>query len=119
MNRLFALAPAVAAAAVVAALPARATDSFDGSWQVTIVTEKGTCDKAYSYPLAVKGGSVTYAGDTSAKIDGRVEDGGSVQVRISLGDKSARGTGRLSASSGTGTWSGGECSGRWTASRKA
>ena len=44
------------------------------------------------------------------------------QLRMELGDQGASGTGRLSASTGAGTWRGigssGTCSGRWEAEKR-
>jgi hypothetical protein len=85
---------AVAALALAAALPAlkpaEAVPSYDGLWSVVIVTEQGLCDRAYRAP-----------------------------IRISQGDKSATGTGRLSGKSGAGSWSGGPCAGTWQAERRS
>lgn len=116
MSRAVLLAPVLIAAAL-ACLPARA-ENFDGGWQVTITTEHGTCDKAYSYPVSVKEGTVSYAGETPAKVAGKVSGTGEVDVRISLGDKQAEGMGRLTATGGGGTWKSAECSGKWNADRK-
>jgi hypothetical protein len=51
----------------------------------------------------------------------QVGDNGSVTVTVSRGSQSAKGTGRMSASDGTGTWiaGSGECSGTWTAERRS
>jgi hypothetical protein len=57
--RLFALAVFAAAmltAVVVLANSARAGSAFDGAWRVTIITQSGNCDPAYSYPVKVEGG---------------------------------------------------------------
>jgi hypothetical protein len=92
--------------------------SYDGLWQVIIITEAGSCDAAYSYPFRIAGGRITSAG--SFDVSGRVSGGG-VQVRISAGGSVANGTGRLGGGSGSGRWtarlSGGNCSGRWQATR--
>jgi hypothetical protein len=96
-----------------------AVGNFDGKWSVVIMTTKGDCDRAYRYPIAINGTSLINAGDTSFDISGKVQGNGSVTVRVSYGDKSALGSGRLSATSGTGSWSGGSCSGTWTAERRS
>ncbi|HEV3371537.1 MAG TPA: hypothetical protein VG145_03250, partial [Xanthobacteraceae bacterium] len=36
-----------------AAAPAAATPNYDGLWSVVIVTEKGSCDRAYRYPVRI------------------------------------------------------------------
>ena len=122
--RLFAFAAFAAAmltAAVMLATSARAGSAFDGAWRVTIITQSGNCDPAYSYPVKVEGGRVSYSGDGSFDISGHVGDAGAVSVTIARGDQKASGSGKLSANSGSGQWSGRSastsCSGRWEATR--
>jgi hypothetical protein len=95
--------------------------NFDGTWSVLIVTEKGTCDRAYRYPVRISNGSVGYAGEASFNVSGRVGANGAVTVTVSRGSQSATGTGRMSSSDGVGHWatSGGECSGTWSAERRS
>ena len=108
---MLALAPRAAAAA-----------THDGSWSVLIITEKGDCDRAYRYPLAVADGQVRYTGEAGANVSGTVTPAGAVRVSIHMGDKGASGTGHLSGSGGTGTWQGAgpsaSCSGRWEAEKR-
>jgi hypothetical protein len=59
------------------------------------------------------------AGDVAVNIAGRVMPTGSVTVMVSAAGKSANGTGRLSGNLGEGSWSGGDCSGTWTAERRS
>jgi hypothetical protein len=94
--------------------------SYNGQWSVLIVTEKGTCDRAYRYPVKIENGSLGYAGSASFSVSGSVGDNGALVVTVSKGDKSAKGTGHISSTNGTGTWTaaGGECSGTWTAERR-
>src|SRR5215468_8684901 len=98
-----------------------AKPSFDGGWSVLIVTERGTCDRAYRYPVKIDNGAVGYAGSASFNVTGKVGTNGAVTVTVSRGDKSATGTGRMSATDGSGIWTAatGECSGTWTAERRA
>ena len=114
-------AAAGVAAAIALAGAAHAAASHDGNWKVTIITEAGNCDPAYSYPVKIAGGVVSYAGDGSFDISGKVADAGAVNVTIARGEQRASGTGKLSASSGEGKWSGKSsstaCSGRWEATR--
>jgi hypothetical protein len=97
-----------------------ARPSFDGNWSVLIVTEQGTCDRAYRYPVRISGGSVGYAGQASFNVSGRVGGNGAVTVTVSRGSQSATGSGVLSATDGSGRWraASGECSGTWTAERR-
>ena len=99
--------------------PVQAIGNFDGKWSVVIVTEKGDCDRAYRYPIDIRGQSVVNAGNASFDISGKVAGDGAVAVNISYGDKRATGSGRLSGTSGTGSWSGGACAGSWTAERRS
>ena len=114
----------ILAASAVPAAPApiaAGKASFDGNWSVLIVTEKGTCDRAYRYPVRISNGAVGYAGEASFNVSGQVGANGAVTVRVSRGSQSATGTGRMSSSDGTGRWatSGGECSGSWSAERRS
>jgi hypothetical protein len=95
--------------------------SFDGSWSVLIVTEKGKCDRAYRYPVKIENGAVGYAGSASFTVSGKVDPKGAVIVTVARGSQSATGTGRMSDSDGTGTWTAasGDCSGSWTAERRS
>src|SRR5450631_3360694 len=109
----------VGALLIVAVAGSARAGSYDGLWNVLIVTQAGSCDAAYSYPFRVTGGRITSAG--SFDISGRVSGSGAVQVRISTGGSMADGTGRLGGGTGSGRWSarlsGGNCSGRWQATR--
>jgi len=115
------LAILTASVAPAFAAPIASAKSFDGGWSVLIVTEKGTCDRAYRYPVKIENGSVGYAGTASFNVTGKVGANGAVTVTVSRGDKSATGTGRMSGTDGAGTWSAasGECSGTWTAERRS
>jgi hypothetical protein len=111
---------AVSAVPSFAAPSSSAKASYNGQWSVLIVTEKGTCDRAYRYPVKIENGSLGYAGSASFSVSGSVGDNGALVVTVSKGDKSAKGTGHISSTNGTGTWTaaGGECSGTWTAERR-
>jgi hypothetical protein len=87
-------------------------------WSVVIVTERGTCDRAYRYPIRISRGTVLNAGDSPVNISGRVGGNGAVTVIVSHGNQRATGSGRLNGANGGGSWSGGECSGRWEAERR-
>ena len=114
---------AILASSIVPASPApiAAKPNFDGNWSVLIVTEKGTCDRAYRYPVRIENGSVGYAGEASFNVSGKVAQNGAVTVTVSRGSTSATGTGRMSATDGAGIWTaaGGDCSGTWTAERRS
>lgn len=103
---------------VASALPGQTKPSFDGTWSVVIVTEKGDCDRAYRYPISITNGSLANAGSASFDISGKVGSDGAITVRVSRGDKNATGIGRLTADGGTGSWTGGSCAGTWAAERR-
>ena len=100
---------------------ARPAAASDGLWSVLIVTEKGTCDRGYRYPVRIVRGVVKHADGANSSFDirGRAR-GGRITVTVSRGSQSASGSGRIGATSGTGTWrtKSGECSGTWTAEKR-
>ena len=119
---LTALAILAASAAPAFAAPIAASKaSFDGNWSVLIVTQKGTCDRAYRYPVRIADGAVGYAGEASFNVSGKVGDTGAVIVTVSRGNQSANGQGKLSSTDGSGQWvaGSGDCSGTWTAERRS
>jgi hypothetical protein len=97
---------------------AHAKPTFDGTWSVLIVTDEGTCDRAYRYPVHISRGVVSYDGQADFIVSGRVKANGAIAVRVARGDQSANGTGRLAGSAGAGSWRTGECSGTWSAERR-
>ena len=109
----------VAASATVATTASYAVPAYDGLWSVSIVTEKGDCDRGYRYPIRIQNGLLANAGSVTAiTINGKVAPTGAITVIVSSGSKSATGSGRLSGDLGEGRWTGGECSGSWTAERR-
>src|SRR5215211_6714029 len=61
-----------------ATIPAQAKTNFDGNWSVVIITEQGTCDRSYRYPVRISGGTIGYAGQASFDVAGRVAPNGNV-----------------------------------------
>jgi hypothetical protein len=116
---LAAVAAPDAADAGKAGAAVAAGGGYDGTWNVLVITQAGTCDPAYSYPFRVSGGRILSTG--AADVSGSVGPGGAVVVRISAGGRVASGNGRLSGSAGAGRWtakvSSGNCSGSWQATR--
>jgi hypothetical protein len=113
-----AIAGAIAAGAIIASTASFAVPRYDGLWSVSIVTEKGDCDRGYRYPVRISNGLLANAGDSVFTISGRVGGTGAITVAVSAGGRSAIGSGRLAGNSGMGSWSGGSCSGSWTAERR-
>jgi hypothetical protein len=113
---------AVTAFAAVSMSSAKAQGAgYDGVWSVLVITDKGECDRAYRYPVRIRGGKVGHTeSGSSFIIGGRVGAGGTVRVFVARADKRADGVGRLTRAGGGGKWKSarGECSGRWTAERR-
>ena len=105
------------AAAVAVATPTIAMPAFDGEWSVVITTQKGDCDRSLRYPIRISNGMLLNAGIAPVDISGRVGGSGAITVKVTFGDKSANGSGRLSGVTGAGSWRGGACQGTWTAQR--
>jgi hypothetical protein len=110
----------IAAACLVApASLAHARSAYDGSWDLNFVTQSGACDPAYNFTVNISDGVVTHP--NLVKFRGYVAKSGSVRASVTVHDKFASGTGRLSGASGRGRWSGSaagaRCSGYWTAQR--
>jgi hypothetical protein len=100
------------------ATPTKALPAYDGLWSVSIVTEKGDCDRGYRYPIRITRGVLSNAGDNAFTIAGSVSPTGVIRVSVSHGNSSASGLGRLAGDIGSGSWNGGSCSGTWTAERR-
>lgn len=113
-----AIASTIIATAIMASTASFAVPRYDGLWSVSIVTEKGDCDRGYRYPIRISNGMLANAGDSTFTITGRVVDGGAITVTVSGGGKSATGSGRLAGNMGGGSWIGGTCSGSWSAERR-
>ena len=96
-------------------VPAFAQQPYDGTWNVTIVTNSGSCDSTASSTLTVTEGKISAAG---ANVSGSIGNGGLVRVSIN----GAYANGQLSGNAGSGKWNGASggipCSGRWHASRQ-
>jgi len=104
---------------VALANTAHARSAYDGSWDLSFVTQRGACDPAYNFTVNVSDGVVTEP--NLVKFRGYVAKSGAVRASVTVQDKYASGSGRLSGASGRGTWSGyagnARCWGYWTAQR--
>ncbi|MBH5385276.1 hypothetical protein [Bradyrhizobium diversitatis] len=92
---------------------------YDGIWNVTFATTRGSCSSGYSVPFTVTGSRVSSAG--GGRVSGRINRSGAVAVHVSVGASHASGGGRLAGMNGAGSWrgviSGDQCSGTWQATR--
>ena len=113
------IAAAIMAGAIIASTASFAVPRYDGLWSVSIVTEKGDCDRGYRYPVRISNGTLANGGHTMFTITGKVAGTGAVTVTVSAAGRSATGSGRLAGKIGTGSWSGGSCSGSWSAERRS
>jgi hypothetical protein len=104
---------------VALAHTANARSAYDGSWDLVFVTQRGACDPTYNFTVNISNGVVTHP--NLVKFRGYVTKSGAVRASVTVQDKYASGSGRLSSISGRGTWSGyagnARCSGHWTAQR--
>ena len=98
---------------------AQARSAHDGSWDLLFVTQRGACDPTYNFSVNITDGFVTHP--NLVKFRGYVARSGAVRASVTVHDKYASGSGRLSSNSGGGRWSGysgnSRCSGYWTAQR--
>ena len=98
-----------------AATPAAAA-TFDGEWNVQIASTSSSCSSGASVSIGINNGQVASTNGLMTA-SGRVAEAGSISVTLTSGMKRAVGSGRLTATSGSGTWRGALCSGTWTAQR--
>ena len=108
-----------ASCTIAVASPAHARAAYDGSWDLVFVTQTGGCDPTYNFTVNVSNGFVTHP--NLVKFRGYVAKSGAVRASVTVHDKYASGSGRLSSTSGRGAWRGyagtARCSGYWTAHR--
>src|SRR5215472_3632501 len=103
-------APVVTLALALTCIPAtiatvHARTVYDGSWSVLIVTNEGSCDRAYRYGVEIANGMVIYDGGM-VTMQGKVSPSGAVRVTVQAGSQFANGSGRLTKTRGSGIWKG-------------
>lgn len=98
---------------------AEARSAYDGAWDLVFVTQRGACDPSYNFSVNITDGIVTHP--NLVRFRGYVARSGAVRASVTVQDKFASGSGRLSHNAGQGRWSGhsgtARCSGYWTARR--
>ena len=98
---------------------AHARSPYDGSWDLVFVTQRGACDPSYNFTVNISDGIVTHP--SLVRFRGYVARSGAVRASVTVPDKYASGAGKLSRTSGRGTWRGhsgtARCGGYWTARR--
>ena len=93
-----------------------AAATFDGDWNVQIASSNAACSSGAQVSIGINNGQVA-SNSAAVSASGRVADAGNISVTLASGVKRAVGTGRLSGTSGSGTWRAALCSGTWTAQR--
>jgi hypothetical protein len=93
-----------------------AAASFDGAWNVQIASTSSTCGDGTTVSIGIANGQIA-SNNGMMTASGHVADAGGIRVTLTSGMKRAIGSGRLTATSGSGTWRGALCSGTWTARR--
>lgn len=109
----------VIAASLLAALAnvrSAGAATFDGDWNVQIASSNAACTSGASVSIGINNGQVAST-NAAVTASGRVAEAGAIQVTISSGMKRAVGSGRLTGTSGSGTWRAALCSSTWTAQR--
>lgn len=105
---------------VLAAFPLAQADAapgtFDGIWNVRIASSSETCGNGATVAIGINNGQIA-SSSAAVTASGRVAAAGGINVTLSSGIKRAIGFGRLTGSSGSGTWRGPLCKGTWTAEK--
>jgi|ERR1700719_3437878 len=113
------ISAAVGSCLVGVATAAEARSLYDGSWDLAFVTQKGACDPAYRFSVNINDGVITHP--NLVRFRGYVARSGAVRASVTVQDKYASGSGKLSNNTGRGIWGGysgtARCSGYWTARR--
>ena len=107
-------------AAISMILPVSAASRYDGTWSVALTTERGACDAAYTWSVAVTNGRI---GDNGPFVQwvGSVNNKGRVILNVIHGSDVVAAAGAIKGATGSGTWQSPttQCSGRWYAVRSS
>ena len=116
----FLLAATLGALALTPVTDVHAGTVFDGPWSVIVYTSKGPCDPSYRFSGQITNGQISYAYG-SLVVTGQVDQSGLTYVHVTAASAHGEARGRMTASHGSGTWSGegpdGRCAGTWVAMR--
>jgi hypothetical protein len=102
--------------------PAFAQQQFNGSWNVEVIPQSGSCQQTYQFAVVIQNGQVRYGGTDGIAASGAVTPSGAIQGSIGAGSVQANVKGRLSGRSGSGTWVGAgsfACAGQWRATKSS
>jgi hypothetical protein len=99
------------------ARPRHGNTAYDGTWHLSFATQTGPCDPTYAFYVNISNGMISHP--NLVKFHGTVAPNGSARASVTVQDKVAAGSGRLSMTSGQGSWKGrsgpAACAGSWTA----
>ena len=111
---------AVSSIAPASAQKAAGGAQFDGRWSVEVITDEGTCDRAYRWTIGIKGGRVAEMTEAVAEASGAIDRAGRVALRFARGSDVLDARGTLQAEAGAGTWRAPSmgCAGRWRAEKR-
>src|ERR1700749_4724544 len=85
---------AIAASCLVAFVSvAQARSTYDGSWDLLFVTQRGACDPTYNFSVNITDGVVTHP--NLVRFRGHAARSGAVRASVTVQDKFAAGSGRL------------------------
>jgi hypothetical protein len=116
MERFHRAAIAILMVAGISVATPAAAATYDGAWNVQIASQNAACSSGTSVAIGINNGQVA-SNNAMVTASGRVADAGNISVTLSSGMKRAVGFGRLTGTSGSGTWHGALCSGTWTAEK--
>jgi hypothetical protein len=115
----FLISAAISSCLVGLTSMAEARSLYDGAWDLLFVTQQGTCGPNYDFHVNINDGIITHP--NLVRFRGNVARSGAVRASVTVQDKYASGSGKLSNNAGRGTWRGysgtTRCSGYWTAQR--
>jgi hypothetical protein len=118
--RITALALSFASALALISSPASAQQQYNGTWNVEVLPQQGSCNRSIRFPVVIQNGQVRYGGAEGIGISGAVTRKGVIRGNVAAGVVQASVVGRLSRRSGSGTWAASgsvNCSGQWRAAR--
>lgn len=103
--------------AIPALAPAKAGSpgKYDGSWSVSVVTEKGSCD-AYKWTIIVSDGQLQRVASMPVSASGAIDGRGQARFQVA---SIVTAVGHMADGAGSGRWDAPSksCSGRWQAAK--
>lgn len=102
----------------LAVSPLAMASEADGTWSVSLVTQKGDCTRSLSSSVRVRDGRIDQQG-LFASVSGAIDSSGNVAMRVVKGSETIAVNGAVQGLVARGAWTSAtsNCSGRWTAMR--